>query len=360
MLGSDRVYLALGLVTTLALGCGGGVDTTGTGGNGGSGGATTSASTSSTSTSSSSSSASSSSGAPVCMGEGPVLAVTKLLLGEGVNGQWKKFGYNIDGLVSSGASTDVCQTTPGGKAGVAYPDGDNGIDNSFGKNLLPQILSLYPTWTNDINAAIQDGSTTVMFKLECLLPTGDAPVMTTKLYGGTPLGKPPKFDGTDKWPVAPELLSDATDPESSTIVFSNSSVLGSTYDAGPNATFVLTVPVSTATETRSIKLTLYAAHLTMTLSDDRKSATAGMIGGVLNTEELVTEVKKIGDLLGICSSPLFAALVSQIRQASDIMSDGTQDPSKTCDGISMGLGFEMKEAQLGVVGPKTPVGTTCP
>jgi hypothetical protein len=42
------------------------------------------------------------------------------------------------------------------------------------------------------------------------------------------------------------------------------------------------------------------------------------------------------------------------------MADGSQDPSKTCDGISMGLGFEMNEAQLGDVGPANPVGMACP
>ncbi len=85
-----------------------------------------------------------------------------------------------------------------------------------------------------------------------------------------------------------------------------------------------------------------------------------MIGGVLNTEEFVAEIKKVGALLGLCDSALFTNLVNQIRQASDIMADGTQDPTKECNGISMGLGFEMKAVQLGEVGPPTPVGKSCP
>ena len=109
-----------------------------------------------------------------------------------------------------------------------------------------------------------------------------------------------------------------------------------------------------------MKLTLYAAKMTMTLSADRKSATGGMIGGVLNTEEFVAEVKKVGALFMFCGQPLFDNLVTQTRQASDIMSDGSQDPTMPCDGISMGLGFEMQEAQLGGVGPANPVGMSCP
>jgi hypothetical protein len=355
MLRSNRVYLALALVTTVTVGCGGGGNTVGSGGSGGQG------STSSSSAASSSSSAASSSSGLTCMaGEGTVLAGTKLLFGDGNSGQWKKFGFNLDGKVSTGSSKDVCQPNAGGMAGTAYPDGDLGIDNSFGKNLLPQIIAFYPTWVTDTNNSIQNGNFNVLLKLECLPPTGDVPVLTTKLFGGTSLGMMPKFDGMDKWPSEPELLSDPMDPLSSTIVFNKSSVIGTMFDSGKNETFLLTVPLKTVTKSTSIKLSLYAAQTTMILAADRKSATGGMIGGVLNTEEFVAEVKKLGELFGYCNSPLFTNLVTQIRQASDIMADGSQDPAKTCDGISMGLGFEMSEAQIDGVGPVTPVGLACP
>ena len=98
----------------------------------------------------------------------------------------------------------------------------------------------------------------------------------------------------------------------------------------------------------------------MTFAADRKGATSGRIGGVLNTEEFVAEMKKVGALLNDCDSLLFAGLLTQARQSSDIMADGTQDPTKVCDGISMGLGFEMKEVQIGDVGPAAPIGATCP
>jgi hypothetical protein len=293
-------------------------------------------------------------------GEGTVLAGTKLVFGEGNSGQWKSVGFNLDGLVSTAASKDVCKPNSGAFGITPYPDGDQGIDNSFGKNLLPQIIALSPTWVSDVNNGIKNGFFNVLLKMECLPPTGDVPALTTKLFGGTTLGTVPKFDGTDKWPVTPELLSNTMDPESSTIVFNNSSVMGTTYDAGKNVTFILTVPVKTPTASTSIKLTLYAARTTMTFGPDRKSATNGTIGGVLNTEEFVAEIRKVGFLLNLCNSPLFTNLVTQIRQASDIMADGTQDPNKTCDGISMGLGFEMKEVQLGDVGPGIPVGVACP
>jgi hypothetical protein len=49
-----------------------------------------------------------------------------------------------------------------------------------------------------------------------------------------------------------------------------------------------------------------------------------------------------------------------IQQASDILTDGTQDPTKTCDGISIGLGFEMVDAARGGVGPASATLMACP
>jgi hypothetical protein len=291
---------------------------------------------------------------------GTTFALTKLDFGEGTNGQWKTVGFDLDGLTSTAASTDVCQPNSGADPSVPYPDGNMGIDNSFGKNLLPEILALDQTWVTDVNGSLQQGAFNVLLKMYCLPPTGDVPSFTTKLFVATPLATPPKFDGTDVWPVAPELLNDPKDPESSTIIFPNSSVTGNTYDSGKNQTFIITIPLSAQGKTTLLKLTLNAARATMTLSADRQHATGGMIGGVLNTEDFVAEVKKLGYLLGLCTNPLLPGLITQVRQASDIMHDGTQDPTKTCDGISIGITFEMAAVQLGGVGPAQPTSNTCP
>src|SRR5262249_26322814 len=154
---------------------------------------------------------------------------------------------------------------------------------------------------------------TVLLEMECLPDTGDAPALEMKLFAGEDLGHPPKFDGTDKWPVEPDLLSNSMDPESSTIIFNSCSVKGTTFDAGKSWTFILTLTIATVQGgSTSIKLTLYAAQMTMTRSADRKSATAGTIGGILDTEEFVTEVKKVGALLGLCGTSLFDGLILQI------------------------------------------------
>jgi hypothetical protein len=368
MFGSDRLFLALALVTTAttaAAGCGGGGETGSGGSTSSSSSTTTSSSTSSTTTSGSGSGVAydpidnNRPGGPLSWcSSSTVLAVQTLVFGEGDSGQWKSLGFNIDGLVTDGTSgAGLCQPAAGGSISV-HANGNNGIDNSFGANILPLIISLDGTWPTDVNNAIGSGTFTALVELECLPPAGDVPAFTTKLFGGEALGMTPKWDGTDKWPVEPDLLADPTDPESSTISFPGCSVTGTTFNAGQNATFILTIPVTTQGMSTSLKLTLYAAQMTMTLAADRKSATGGMLGGVLNTSELIDQIKKVGYLLDLCSA--LPNILTHVEQASDIMVDGTQDPTQTCNGISMGLGFTMQQAQIGVVGPAAPMGMSCP
>ncbi len=362
MLKRDRLCLAFALATTfvtgsIAVGCGSDGDVTST-----SAGSSSSSGETGSSSSSSSSSGDVDAGPVACpTNEGIVLTVKELYFGEGNSGEWKTFGYNLDGKDSTGNSKDLCKVPAMGAASDTYPDGDMGIDNSFGKNLLPEILKLYPTWVTDINNGIKNGRFTAIVKLLCVPDTGDVPQFTTKLLSGTTLGMAPKFDGTDVWPIEPGLLNDPMDPESSSITFDYSSITGKTYDAGKGVVFIISVPVRTMTSSTSIKLTLYSARIKMDMNADRKTgATSGMIGGVLNTEEFVAEIKKVGDLVGLCGNPFFDGIITKIRQSSDIMMDGTQDVTKECDAISMGLGFDMSGGQIGAVGPANIVGGSCP
>lgn len=299
-------------------------------------------------------------GSYVCgQDEGLVLALTELDFGAGIPGGWKKIGMNIDGLVSDASSTDLCQVYPGSYPAYAYPDGDDGIDNAFGKNALPLIGTVFPDFQTRVNDYLETGKFNAMMKIYCLPPTGDAPQLTTKVFGGTDLGHTPAYDGSDVWPVAPELLSDLQDPESSTLVFPASSVIGDAYDSGPNVYFVLSIPLVLNDQEQVIKLSVHSARVTLTLSSDRKSAT-GVLAGVLNTEEAIDQLKKIAFMADQCADQTYLDALTLMRQMSDIMTDGTQDTTATCDGISFGVKFTLAEVQLGDVGPTAPRGMACP
>ena len=52
-------------------------------------------------------------------------------------------------------------------------------------------------------------------------------------------------------------------------------------------------------------------------------------------------------------------IAQQIRQAQDILDDGTQGPTKSCNGISVGLGFEAVSVKAGAVLDDPPPPDPC-
>ena len=75
---------------------------------------------------------------------------------------------------------------------------------------------------------------------------------------------------------------------------------------------------------------------------------AGTISGVVATEEMVDAFSKaIGTLSPtLCGGPTLESIKQTIRQASDILVDGTQDPNKECNAVSIGIGFEAVKVTL--------------
>ncbi|MFO0760832.1 MAG: hypothetical protein U0359_30425 [Byssovorax sp.] len=140
--------------------------------------------------------------------------------------------------------------------------------------------------------------------------------------------------------------------------FPSSTLMGDHWDSGSTVTFSLGVPLPVGI----VNLTLHDARISMDLGADHLSAKGGLIGGVLDTEEFAKVVQQLlGAQFGSCSGPIVDSVLNQIRQASDIMKDGSQNPAKTCDGISIGLGFTMQTIDFGAVGPETPPGDMpCP
>jgi len=106
----------------------------------------------------------------------------------------------------------------------------------------------------------------------------------------------------------------------------------------------------------ALTLGIGKAIISMELDPSRNSASKGVIAGVLETEALVQEIKKVagGFSKEFCSGTTVESLLDQLRGASDIMKDGTQSPGATCDGIAIGLGFEAKPIMLGTIAEATP------
>ena len=285
-----------------------------------------------------------------------VMAIDKLFLGDlnrdgtpnGQNG-WKQYGFNLDGKVSDKASKDLCKPAGGASPAQAYPDGNDGIDNSFGKNILPIILGLASDAGTKVNDSINKGSFTILLAMDKLGSGATYNPLSAKLYAGADLGGAPKWDGTDAWPVRPELLNDPKDPSSSKVVFANGYLTNNTWVSGDKGDLTLSLSISGFT----LDLKISSALIAVDLDAAHKSGSNGTIAGIIETEVLISEIKKVAGAFDktLCSGSTIDGIANQLRQASDIMKDGSQDPAKTCDGISIGLGFSTKQVKLGAVAP---------
>ncbi len=369
----------------VAVGCGGSVETatggsttTGTGGEGGSTGGTggttmptggTGGTTMPTGgTGGTTMPTGGTGGTTIGTGGDATLAIHKLLLGDTTpNGNvsstaWKQYGFDIDGKISTNASVDLCKPAAGAKTSAVYPDGDNGIDNSFGKNILPILTSLSSDFSTQSNQAIASGRFTVLVHIQDLGP-GQTGTFQAALYtGGYPVNVSPAWQGADAWPVRSDCLvnGDLASPKTQ---FPMSSV---SVDAAGGRLWQSVslgdIDLQLVTSGIPFILPIRNARLTMTLSDDDAHAVSGRLGGMIDTEAFVTELAKVAGSFDptLCPpSSTFESIAQQVRQGQDILLDGTQDPSKTCNAISVGFGFEADAALLGAVFTPAPALDPC-
>ncbi len=298
--------------------------------------------------------------APACGSECDGFAVSSFYAGDTNRNfdlsatAWKEYGDDIDGKTTAGSSTDVCQRAQGAPSAV-QADGNGGIDNSFGANFVPLIQSLTGNPDLSFTGTTQIGKGKASTSLFAIDGTGVAKAKT-RIYAGLPLGAAPVLDGTDVWPIADESVVDG-DRAKPAVSFPASTLDGTTFDTGPNASgpngWVL-IQIDTAL----VRLPIRKMRLRGTVAGS--TIENGVISGVVKTEDLISEIKRI---LGTASSAFcsqFDAIAAQIKQMQDILDDGTQDSAKPCNALSIGLGFEAKRVRLGDVKPTPPAPNTCP
>jgi hypothetical protein len=117
---------------------------------------------------------------------------------------------------------------------------------------------------------------------------------------------------------------------------------------------------------RGVPFQVPITHLTiaMNVPEDGSAAADGVLSGIIPTSEVVALVHQLargigGDPALFCDESGVESFAEQVVQASDILVDGTQDPNRTCDGISIGLGFEAVRVALGPSVPTAEVPDKC-
>jgi hypothetical protein len=255
---------------------------------------------------------------------------------------WQAFGDDIDGKTTTASSTDVCQRYGGAPASIQQ-DGEGGIDNSFGANVIPALIAAgFPSpslqWSQaTTQAAVRAG----------LITVSDSGVEMR--LGAIPPG-PIAFDGTGVWPVS-SLSVTAAAPN---VRWTSGVTTGAIATPRIDAQAILTLPQNMGT----LVLRIHRVAVRGSLADG-KTMKDGVLSGVLYTSELLQAVKQvIGANKSVCSGPMVDSLTNAISSAQDILDDGTQDPSRPCNAISIGLGFDGTIVKLGEVqddkGPEMP------
>jgi hypothetical protein len=253
---------------------------------------------------------------------------------------WQSFGFNIDGKVTTKDSTDVCTSTSGGSAHANPP---NGLDNAFGAHVLPFLALAAPMGlSRQLSDSIQHGTFTVQFDVTGL--TMDATQTNTglsaKVYSGL-LFDPatcaaPTFTTADVWPVDPSMLSNPMDVKTAKIAFKDAYIVNGLWVNGSPGDIDLTISVLGI----PLHLTIHKAQVTFQRNGSH--LTQGLIGGVLSADEFVASLAAAAAAIPSLGGAI-GAVVPSIRAASDILTDGTNQAGKMCDGISIGLGFNAEE-----------------
>lgn len=284
-------------------------------------------------------------GAPATATEPRTYALTAFTLGEidrtgNVDANaWKKLGYDIDGLATTTEAdlAKTCQRAASAR-GETLLDGDDGIDNSFGRNIVTLLNSVNGSPSKALTTAAIEGRFTLLVQAKGL--TDDAAQTNTGLTGGVLFTTP--FGGVDSGIRPTFTLADdfpyLADPQ---IQLPNAYVVKGLFVNGiGTGEFPLLLSLAGST----VRLTVHHGTLTFRHDPAASALTTGTLSGVLETKTLIESMDALAARFPtpICPGVTLDLLKNAIAQASDILQDGTQDPAKACDGISIGLGFEAR------------------
>jgi hypothetical protein len=290
-------------------------------------------------------------------------AMSKLYLGnytragqKDATNAWTNFGYNLDGLVTLRTSTDVC-TLMAGAAKDVQVDGTDGIDNSFGANILP-IVTSFGDLDLTVNTSITQGHFTLMTYVTGLddsNPTQTATGLSGVLLPGADYtllnAAPPAFNLTTNWPVDPTNLAcgpgscAGMDPVTNARVkFPMAYVTSGTFVGGTPSDVQLSLDIGG----QALELTVHSAVVTFQVPSPGK-VTNGTIAGVIKPSELLSAFQGVAGNISrsLCSAAAFQSIASAIEQAADIILNPdasiTNSAQTPCSGISIGLGFDATE-----------------
>lgn len=271
---------------------------------------------------------------------------------------WKHIGFDIDGKATTEQSTDVCQPVAGAGR-YEQVDGDGGIDNSFGHNIVSALTEIVgASLESRLNDSLAAGLVTNLLVVNGLGPGSSYSPMSASLVLGAPLGKTPTWTPMDVWSVDSSSLFEG-DGGAPLLSFPGSYLDDRVFAAEPpSGGGELALGILYAVP---IVLPLRHVQVAATVSPDGSSISQGTLSGIIPVEWAVFLMRELAARIttNFCSGSALDSVVDQVRQAADILLDGSQDPSKPCDGISFGMAFDGVRVSVGQPVSVAPLGDVC-
>jgi hypothetical protein len=281
---------------------------------------------------------------------GFIMVINALAVLKDLDGGPPNFGYDLDCVSTTGVNNSSCAVPP--KAVSNIGDKSNGIDNN-GAGALGQIAALGTVIRDStFNASIQNGESTIMFRLYDYNAADDDTNVTFGVLGapGTKLDAgqhpPPNLvDGGDRW------LVDVNDVIPTTfygpkLKASRAYVSKRKLVAIFDSQFTIALP----TPYGRVRVTLDSAVVTGTLvaaPDDTMTIVNGLVVGRWRTSSVFDTVGNLNVMPFGLLCPNVHSIADSICGYVDIASNKLDDgKNKPCDALSVALQFTTVPALL--------------
>ena len=295
-------------------------------------------------------------GTPAPSGTGKTLwvAVKRMFIGSqdslGTAGPnaWREFGFDLDGVCTSQDDSikniGTCRRHPEANQDFLV-DGDRCRDNNFGHHVVQLLVVSSEGFESRLNEGIFEGSDTWLIRIDDLDEGANDTYAPAKLYrASSAKGEGIKWDGSDVRKVLSDSVIDR-DLEKPVANFLNGYVKDNVWVSGDPEKRELVLPIS---DVLVVKLNLEAATFTVNLNPDHNGGTRGHIGGAIPMNTIETLLAPIASSSGFCpGTSLYNSLLRNVQRFPDVVigAPNLQDTTLECDGMSIGIAFDVAPIQ---------------
>ena len=235
-------------------------------------------------------------------------------------------------------------------------------DNNFGRYIGSSIRTVAPDTEPQLNDRIYDGQRTWVLEIADA-DVGDDAYAPGRLWGvrdERSTGVAIKWDGTDVRMATDESVTEGN-LEKPIITFPKGYIVGDTWVSGEDEDHTFLLPMSNK---HLIPVHLRHSTFAVALDPDRANGHDGTLAGVFDRDAMIAMIDELVRYADQCpGSVLYMNQVTAATNAFDVSYDAPslQDSNKPCDGLSAGIGFDMRAVQplVGVAPPRTPPADLC-